>query len=64
MWVRPQPGCQYRHTITRALVPAEGFEASEHDLDVARGIACGDLILVEPAPTKPAKTGKTSEATA
>lgn len=68
MFVAPQPGCQYRDTRTKQLVPVDGFEADEKDLDVARAVACGDLVEVErPAPEAaevkaPAKSRSKSKA--
>lgn len=49
MLLAPRPGFKYRHTVTKALVPDEGFEADPHDLDIARALACGDLEPVNPA---------------
>lgn len=58
MLLAPRPGCQYRDTVTKQLVPPEGVEMSETNLDVARALACGDLAEVEPP--KPAKASSAS----
>jgi hypothetical protein len=49
MLVAPPPGRKYRDTVTRALVPDEGFEADPNDLDIARALACGDLVELDAA---------------
>lgn len=49
MLLAPRPGQQYRDTVTKQLVPAEGFEADPTNLDIARALACGDLEEVIPA---------------
>ena len=46
MQVAPRPGFQYRDTNSLALVPPEGFDADPNDLDIARALACGDLVAV------------------
>lgn len=51
MLLAPRPGCQYRDTVTKQLLPPEGVELDEKNLDVARALACGDLV----APPKPGK---------
>jgi hypothetical protein len=58
MLLAPKPGFQYRDTVTLQLVPPEGMELDETNLDVARAIACGDLV--EPPP--PAKAAKADSA--
>lgn len=48
--LKPPPGAQYRDTVTKQLIDPElGFEADDTDLDVARALAVGDLVPVNPA---------------
>lgn len=54
MLVAPRPGFQYRDTRTLQLVPAEGYEADPTDLDIARALACGDLVEVSAKAAKAA----------
>jgi hypothetical protein len=56
MRVAPRPGFKYRDTRTQQLVPAEGYEADPADLDVARALACGDLIEVKAQKAAPASS--------
>lgn len=46
MLVAPPPGRKYRDTVTRQLVPADGYEVDPTDLDISRALACGDLVEV------------------
>ena len=52
--LQPPEGQSYRDPATRKLVPAEGQLFDPTDLDVARAIACGDLVH----PPKAAKASK------
>jgi hypothetical protein len=55
MFLAPKPDHQYRHTRSLQLVPADGFEADETDLDIDRALQCGDLVEVEPPAPKKAR---------
>lgn len=46
MRLAPKPGHHYRRTDTKELIGAEGFDADPCDLDVIRGLDCGDLAPV------------------
>ena len=47
--------CEYLDALgTGALIPAEGQEVDVCDLDIVRGIECGDLVAVKPSAKKPA----------
>lgn len=54
MLLAPKSGFQYRDTVTKQLVPPEGAEMDETNLDVARAIACGDLVLIKASKAAPA----------
>lgn len=49
MLLKPRPGCQYRRTDTKQLIdPEKGDEFDPTDLVVARHLARGELVPVNP----------------
>lgn len=53
MLVRPGPGLKYRDTVTKLIVPDDGFDADPMNLDIARALACGDLVEVTESEAPP-----------
>lgn len=48
MWVKAAPGLKVRDPRTRALIPDEGTEVDDGDLNFAKLLEWGDVVQADP----------------
>lgn len=64
MYVIPAPGLRVRDPRTQQPIPPDGLEAPDDDVDFARLVTCGDLLVAAPVIAVAAKPAKAAQAAA